>query len=119
MIPPGTAGSVAAATAAFATACTLVGGTKAAPASGMFARDLAGRKPRALSKGTPARWEQQMDHCFVQRDSVCQNSGEYRIAKLPKCLSQTCFGLYNQITQPQFCMYVLVNDLSKHGAQSQ
>ena len=54
MIPPGTAGSVAAATAAFATACTLVGGTKAAPPIGSFARDLAGRYPRAFSRGLPA-----------------------------------------------------------------
>ena len=54
MMPPGTVGSVAAATAALAIPCTLVGGTKAAPANGMFARDLAGRKPRAFSKGAPA-----------------------------------------------------------------
>ena len=54
MMPAGTAGSVAAATAAFATPTTLVGGTKAAPASGMFARDFAGNSPNAFSKGAPA-----------------------------------------------------------------
>ena len=55
MMPPGTAGSVAAATAAFATACTLVGGTKAAPASGRPVIDLAGRKLSAFSRGAPVQ----------------------------------------------------------------
>lgn len=61
MTPPGTAGSVAAATAALAMPCTLVGGTKAAPASGKLARDLVGRKPSAFSKGTPANTQDSDD----------------------------------------------------------
>lgn len=50
-IPASTDGSVAAVTAAFATAATLTGGTKPAPNSGTPARDFVGRTPRTLSSG--------------------------------------------------------------------
>ena len=73
MMPPGTAGSVAAATAALAMPWTLVGGTKAAPAKGMLARDLVGRKPSAFSKGTPASQQFKIE---------CSNSG-LRAATFP------------------------------------
>ena len=58
MTPAGTAGSVAAVTAARATACTEMGGTKPAPSRGMDAKLFAGRKLRTFSRGTPVTTKQ-------------------------------------------------------------
>ena len=54
IIPAGMSGSVAAATAALATAVTATGGVKPSPSTGQLARLLAGRAPKTLSNGTPA-----------------------------------------------------------------
>ena len=51
--PAGTDGSVAAATAARATVCTLNGGTNAAPATGILARDSVGSALSTDSRGLP------------------------------------------------------------------
>jgi hypothetical protein len=55
--PGGTLSSVAAATAALATAFTDTGGTNAPPASGMDASDWVGSRDRARSSGAPEEIE--------------------------------------------------------------
>lgn len=60
--PAGTAGSVAAATAARPTACADTGATAAAPTSGSPARRCAGSTPSSFSSGTPSQKSHESEH---------------------------------------------------------